>query len=639
MNNIFIKKLNMTSFGKFQNKSISFKENFNLIYGDNESGKSTISDFIEGIFYGFDEGDKKIRFSFKKEKYKPIGSFKYSGSMILSFEGDDYRIDRNFDDGSYKIYNFKKNTEISSKKSNLNYPGEFFLKLNYSLYKNILSNYQVQKLDRDSKKVIIDFLKNPSKDLVFSKLKAISNIEKNLENIGSPRAYTKPYAKNIKLLEEKTKEVVKIKVIRKNYNLDIIKLKEQRKKINEIKKNLESLKESRDNYRKYRANSNYIEEKSRKDYLKIIEKKLEKYKSFEDINDFYFDKVDKLLEEKGNFYQNKDKKTYFFPILFSILFLLLGLLSKRYYIILLIFPLFLFLYFINKNKDINEKEKINDLNVQINNEFSKISVFSKASYERAKDAYKDYEKLKIERDKTLEILNILSNQEKYDKSIDLEDKNLDIVDIENKIKFYESAYDKLIDENLNLEKKLSSVEDIISSELDIIDDIKIIKKKISNLEIEIKASNMAIDIINSNKDRLTYNKNQISLLISQIIRQISKGKYKKIDYDDNFEPVIVTSKNEIIGMDKVSVGFFDQVNFSLRFALSNNLLDNSFMILDDAFINYDNNRLRMALLNLLDLSRKFQIIYFTCHKREKTVFDGEGIEINFINMEQIWYMR
>lgn len=635
MNSIFIKKLNMTSFGKFQNKSISFKENFNLIYGDNESGKSTISDFIEGIFYGFDEGDKKIRFSYKKEKYKPIGSFKYSGSMILSFEGCDFRIDRNFDDGSYKIYNLEKNIEVPSKKSNLNYPGEYFLNLNYSLYKNILSNYQLQKLDKDSKKIIIDFLKNPSKDLVFSKLKAISNIEKNLEKIGSPRAYTKPYAKNIKIIEEKTKEVKKIKEIKKDYNLDIIKLKEQRKKINEIKKNLESLKESRDNYRKYRANSNYIEEKSRKDSLKIIEKKLEKYKSLENINDLYFDKVDKLLEEKAYFYQKNDKKSYFFPIIFSILFLLLGLLSKRYYIIFLIIPILLFFYFKDKNKDIDEKEKINDLNIKINNEFSKISVYSKTSYDRAKDAYKDYEKLKIERDKTLEILNILSSQEKYDKSIDLEDKNLDIVDIENKIKFYESTYDKLIEENLKLEKKLSSVEDIISSELDIIEDIKIIKKKKSNLEIEIKASNMAIDIINSNKDKLTYNKNQISLLISQIIRQISKGKYKKIDYDDNLEPVIVTSKNEIIGMDKVSVGFFDQVNFSLRFALSNNLLDNSFMIYDDAFINYDNNRLRMALLNLLDLSRKFQIIYFTCHKREKNIFDGEGIEINFINMEQI----
>ena len=635
MNSIFIKKLNMTSFGKFQNKSISFKENFNLIYGDNESGKSTITDFIEGIFYGFDEGDKKIRFSYKKEKYKPIGSFKYSGSMILYFNGDDYRIDRNFDDGSYKIYNLEKNIEIPSKKSNLNYPGEYFLGLNYSLYKNILSNYQAQKIDKDSKKVIIDFLKNPSKDLVFSKLKAISNIEKNLEKIGSPRAYTKPYAKNNKLLEEKTKEAKKLKEIKKSYNLDIIKLKNQRKKIHELKNDLESLKETRDNFRKYKANTNYIEEKSRKDSLKIIEKKLEKYKSFEDINYFYFDKVDKLLEEKASFYQNKDKKTYFFPIIFSIFFLLLGLLSKRYYMIFLIIPILLFFYFKDKNKDINEKERINDLNIKINNEFSKISVSSKTSYDMAKDAYKEYEKLKIERDKTLEILNILSSQEKYEKAIDLEDKNLDIVDIENKIKFYESTYDKLMEENLKLEKKLSSVEDIISSELDLVEDIKIIKKKKANLEIEIKASNMAIDIINSNKDKLTYNKNQMSSLISQIIRQISKGKYKKIDYDDNLEPVIVTSKNEIIGMDKVSLGFFDQVNFSLRFALSNNLLDNSFMIFDDAFINYDNNRIRMALLNLLDLSRKFQIIYFTCHKREKNIFDGEGIEINFINMEQI----
>lgn len=625
----------MTSFGKFQNNSISFKENFNLIYGDNESGKSTISDFIEGIFYGFDYGDKKIRFSYKKEKYKPIGSFKYLGSMILSFEGKDYRIDRNFDDGSYKIYNLEKNIEIPSKKSNLNYPGEYFLNLNYSLYKNILSNFQSQKLDEDSKKIIIDFLKNPSKDLVFSKLKAISNIEKNLEKIGSPRAYTKPYAKNKKLLEEKTKEVKKIKEIKKSYNLDIIKLKNQRKKIHELKNDLENLKETRDNFRKYKANTNYIEEKSRKDSLKIIEKKLEKYKSFEDINYFYFDKVDKLLEEKASFYQNKDKKTYFFPIIFSIFFLLLGLLSKRYYMIFLIIPILLFFYFKDKNKDINEKERINDLNIKINNEFSKISVSSKTSYDMAKDAYKEYEKLKIERDKTLEILNILSSQEKYEKAIDLEDKNLDIVDIENKIKFYESTYDKLMEENLKLEKKLSSVEDIISTELDLVEEIKIIKKKLSDLEIEIKASNMAIDIINSNKDKLTYNKNQMSSLISQIIRQISKGKYKKIDYDDNLEPVIVTSKNEIIGMDKVSVGFFDQVNFSLRFALSNNLLDNSFMIYDDAFINYDNNRIRMALLNLLDLSRKFQIIYFTCHKREKNVFDGEDIEINFINMEQI----
>ena len=154
MNNFFIKELNIISFGKFQNKSFILSPNFNLIYGENESGKSTISDFIEGIFYGFDEGDKKIRFSYKKEKYKPIGSYKYYGSMILSFEKEEFRIDRNFDDGTYKIYNLTKNTEIPSKKSNLNYPGEYFLKLNYSLYKSLISNYQLQSFDKDSKKLL-----------------------------------------------------------------------------------------------------------------------------------------------------------------------------------------------------------------------------------------------------------------------------------------------------------------------------------------------------------------------------------------------------------------------------------------------------------------------------------------------------
>ncbi|MFR2716796.1 MAG: ATP-binding protein [Anaerococcus obesiensis] len=59
------------------------------------------------------------------------------------------------------------------------------------------------------------------------------------------------------------------------------------------------------------------------------------------------------------------------------------------------------------------------------------------------------------------------------------------------------------------------------------------------------------------------------------------------------------------------------------------------MIFDDAFINYDNDRLRMALLNLLDLSKKFQIIYFTCHKREKDIFDAEAINIDIKNMEQV----
>lgn len=113
------------------------------------------------------------------------------------------------------------------------------------------------------------------------------------------------------------------------------------------------------------------------------------------------------------------------------------------------------------------------------------------------------------------------------------------------------------------------------------------------------------------------------------------GKYINIGLDDRLNPIIYNENNEIISLDKLSVGFFDQVNFSLRFSISNDLIKSSFLIFDDAFINYDNKRLRTALLYLLDLSNQFQMIYFTCHDREEKILKAEGIEIEVKDMDKI----
>ena len=48
-----IKKLYLTSFGKFYKKDIELSDGFNLIKGLNEAGKSTIHKFIEGMLFGF----------------------------------------------------------------------------------------------------------------------------------------------------------------------------------------------------------------------------------------------------------------------------------------------------------------------------------------------------------------------------------------------------------------------------------------------------------------------------------------------------------------------------------------------------------------------------------------------------------
>ena len=56
---MIIKKLELTAFGKFNNTTIELSEGLNLIGGSNESGKSTIHKFVEGMFFGFFKPETK----------------------------------------------------------------------------------------------------------------------------------------------------------------------------------------------------------------------------------------------------------------------------------------------------------------------------------------------------------------------------------------------------------------------------------------------------------------------------------------------------------------------------------------------------------------------------------------------------
>ena len=66
---MIIKKLEIISFGKFSNRIIEFSDGLNIIFGNNESGKSTIISFIYAMFYGF--GDNRGKTLSLREKYTP----------------------------------------------------------------------------------------------------------------------------------------------------------------------------------------------------------------------------------------------------------------------------------------------------------------------------------------------------------------------------------------------------------------------------------------------------------------------------------------------------------------------------------------------------------------------------------------
>jgi len=83
---MIIKRLDITSFGKFSGKVLEFSEGFNVIFGNNESGKSTVINFIFSMLYGF--GDNRGKTISLREKYTPWSGGVCEGKMtVLTDDG------------------------------------------------------------------------------------------------------------------------------------------------------------------------------------------------------------------------------------------------------------------------------------------------------------------------------------------------------------------------------------------------------------------------------------------------------------------------------------------------------------------------------------------------------------------------
>ena len=66
----------------------------------------------------------------------------------------------------------------------------------------------------------------------------------------------------------------------------------------------------------------------------------------------------------------------------------------------------------------------------------------------------------------------------------------------------------------------------------------------------------------------------------------------------------------------------DQLYLALRLAICDLLLPDCPIILDDALVYFDDERLRVALEVLRELGGQRQILLFTCTDREKRMLDA-----------------
>ena len=203
-----INKIKINSYGKLKNKEINLENNLNIIYGKNESGKSTLLKFILNVFYGASKNKKGKDIS-DFEKYKPWDSEEFSGKLTYELDNNNkYEIYREFNKKNPNIFN--ENGEDIIKEFNIdkNKGSEFFFEQTQITEEMFLSTsmamQQEVKIEKNNQNILIQKISNlleTGEDKISYK-KAIEKInKKQLDEIGTDRSREKPIniiRKNIK---------------------------------------------------------------------------------------------------------------------------------------------------------------------------------------------------------------------------------------------------------------------------------------------------------------------------------------------------------------------------------------------------------------------------------------------------------
>lgn len=156
-------EINIIQFGKFKNEVFTFTDGFNIVKGDNESGKSTILAFIRFALYGIGRKNPNVIVG-ERERAVSWGTGMAAGSLTIEdIDGKKYRIERAGREGARNTYSDKVRVidlENGSEVFEGEIPGEHFLGIGASAYDSMCNIKQLETvvIGADSIKGAIDNL-------------------------------------------------------------------------------------------------------------------------------------------------------------------------------------------------------------------------------------------------------------------------------------------------------------------------------------------------------------------------------------------------------------------------------------------------------------------------------------------------
>lgn len=622
--------LKINGFGKIKNKEINLEKNINLIYGKNESGKSTLLKFIDGMLYGISKNKNGKDIS-DYDKYKPWNTEEFSGKINYTLDnGNKYEVFREFSKKNPKIYN--SNLEEISKQYNIdkNKGNQFFYdqtKIDETLFlsTNIVEQNE-SVLDSNSQNLLTQKIANilsSGEDNVSYK-KVMEKLSKKLiEEVGTERTVGRP----INEVTEKIKEIKLKKEELNNCSNINEEIKENKKYILEEIENIEN-----------EINLNKDIKISRENE----EKEKEKIKIKEKINLDYEEKINNLKNKLNNKKESKtNNKLNKINLIIILILILLNILINFINISKIIEKIIIYttvIYLIlnlgkylknkyNKNK-IQRKENIE----KIKNE-KEIEILEENKKNNIDEINKIEKEINDENSKQLE--KIINKYEKQFNKAEIQKLfYLDLNSMEKQIELLNREYNnKKIELNtINIKESENNIK--IQNKLECEEQLEYYqeqKKEIEKLEKSIKLAKDALEQAYSEmKNEVTP---KFTKDLSNLIEKISNDKYKNAKFDSEYGLRVEMENGEYIDCNRLSIGTIDQLYLSLRLSAMNEITEETMpIILDEAFAYYDSERLENILKYIYDNYKNNQVLIFTCTNREKQILDKLNMEYNLINL-------
>ena len=611
-----INNLKVNSFGKLKDKELKLSDGINIIYGENEVGKSSMQKFISCMLYGISKNKNGKDIS-DFDKFKPWDTDEFSGKINYTLDnGQEFEVYREFKKKNPVIYNSAKEDISKTFKIDKTKGIDFFTEQTgideETFYSTAITEQEGIKLSRSSQNSIVQKISNlvSSGDDSVSFKKSLDKINrKQNEEVGTSRTSQRP----LNIVEDRIH-----RLIQEKQNLD------------SYRENIYSTTE-----RKEKLVLEQVEQENKKEFLKEVKNKLDnnRIKKAEinfnkNLEKEYNEKIKKLNSEISEAKQNEEYeeasyKNYYIVLVACIAIFILLMLINPHKIINFIFlvPVMIIVYkryrdnnilkTNQKAKDINKEKIINEIEIlNKNREAQELEVTEK--------------EIKLEKEIENEKRELI---EKYSRM-------LDIGYIEKKLNFTYESLLKEIERKENrintIKFELKTIEDRAENVNNKLDDLAKIEEELEDAETEreeLLSLNNSYNIAKECLERAYIKvKENISPRfienLCDIISKISNNRYNTIVLNDAEGLNVEIQNGSYVPVSRLSTGTIDQMYISIRLSALNEISDETMpIILDEAFAYFDDKRLENILKYLHTNFKENQIIIFTCSKREKKILE------------------